>query len=297
MTAPDAPRQWTILPLLAWAEEYLRERSFDEARLNAELLLARALGVKRLDLYLQFDRPLAAGELDTFRSLFRRRLAREPVQYVLGETDFMGFTLEVNPSVLIPRPETEELVADALAWLREEAREEARILEVGTGSGNIAVALGSFLPGSRVTTLEVSPAATAVAMRNCRRHGVENVECVTGDFAAAQFPPGAFDMVIANPPYVSAAEAALLEPEVRDFEPAQALTDGGDGLTFVRMIAGRAAALLAPGGGMFMEIGAAQEADAAAIARAAGLGGVSVKKDFAGVGRILRGFAGAGRLT
>jgi len=296
MTAPEAhregaPRQWTVLPLLAWAEEYLRARAFDEARLNVELLLARALGVKRLDLYLQFDRPLNAGELAAFRALFRRRLAREPVQYVLGETEFMGFTLEVNPAVLIPRPETEELVEDALSWLRREGRGEARILEVGTGSGNIAVALGASLPGASVTTIEVSPAASALAKRNCLRNGVTNVECVTGDFRAAEFPPRGFDLVIANPPYVSAAEAALLEPEVRDFEPAGALTDGGDGFTMIRLIVSRGAGLLAQGGGMFLEIGASQEEDAAAIARGAGLTDVTVKKDFAGIGRILRGFA------
>ena len=299
MTAPEAPRQgaprtWTILPLIAWAEEYLRARSFDEARLNAELLLARALGLKRLELYLQFDRPLAAGELDSFRALFRRRLSREPVQYVLGETEFMGFTLEVNPAVLIPRPETEELVEGALAWLRERALEDARILEMGTGSGNIAVALGRFLPRARVTTVDVSPAATEVARRNCARNGLDNVECMTADFGAVAFPVGAFDLVIANPPYVSAGEHARLDPEVRDFEPAGALTDGGDGLSFIRMIARRAPALLADGGGMFLEIGAGEEEEALAIAREAGLVNVSVKKDFAGIGRVLRGFA-AGR--
>jgi len=286
-----APQQWTVLPLVAWAEQYLRERSFDEARLNAELLLARALGVKRLQLYLQFDRPLTAGELGAFRALFLRRLAHEPVQYVLGEAEFMGLALEVNPAVLIPRPETEELVEDALAWLRGRGAEGARILEMGTGSGNIACALGAFLPRAHITTVDVSPGATDVARRNCARNGVGNVEFLTGDFGATDFPRGAFDLLVANPPYVSAAEYARLDAEVREFEPAGALTDGGDGLSFVRMIASRARSLLAPGGGMFVEIGAGQETDGLAIAREAGLDAVSVKKDFAGIGRILRGFA------
>jgi len=291
-TRAGSGRTWTILPLLEWAQQYLTGRSFDEARLNAELLLARALGLKRLDLYLQFDRPLTAGELETFRTLFKRRLSHEPLQYVLGETEFMGFVLDVSPAVLIPRPETEELVEDALAWLRECGREEARILEIGTGSGNIAVALGALLPGAHVTTVEVSAAAAEVARRNCLRNGVRNVECLTADFGTMECPPAAFDLVIANPPYVSAAELPGLEPEVRDFEPAEALTDGGDGLRFIRLIASRAGGLLVPGGGMFLEIGAGQETDARAIARDAGLTGVDVKKDFAGIGRILRAFAG-----
>ncbi|HUI10666.1 MAG TPA: peptide chain release factor N(5)-glutamine methyltransferase [Bacteroidota bacterium] len=290
----EPARKWTILPLLAWAEQYLRERSFDEARLNAELLLARALGLKRLDLYLQFDRPLTPAELGAFRGLFLRRLAHEPVQYVLGETEFMGFALEVNRSVLIPRPETEELVEDALAWLRAGGNDEARILEMGTGSGNVAVALGSFLPRARITTVDVSPEATTLARRNCGRHGVSNVEFLTADFAGAELPPGAFALLIANPPYISAAGTAELAPEVKEFEPLAALTDGGDGLSFIRMIASRARSLLAPGGGMFLEIGAGQEDEALHIAREAGLSRCSVKKDFAGIGRILRAFAGEG---
>ena len=165
------------------------------------------------------------------------------------------------------------------------------MLEMGTGSGNVAVALGGFLPRARVTTVDVSPGATEVARRNCTRNDIRNVECLTADFGAMDFPRNAFDLVIANPPYVSAAEYARLDAEVRDFEPAGALTDGGDGLSLIRMVASRAPALLAAGGGMFLEIGAGQEAEALAIARGAGLGSVSVKKDFAGLGRILRAFA------
>ncbi|HMK39183.1 MAG TPA: peptide chain release factor N(5)-glutamine methyltransferase [Bacteroidota bacterium] len=282
-------RVWTILPLLEWAEAYLREHGFEESRLNAELLLAHALGLPRLGLYLQFDRPLTAGELDLFRKLILRRMTHEPVQYILGETEFMGLTLEVTPAVLIPRPETEELVEEAVIWLKRSGRQEGSILEIGSGSGNIALALGKFLPGARVTSLEISADALALARRNSARHGLRNVEFIPGDVFALEFEGRFFDALISNPPYVGADEFELLAPEVRDFEPRFATTDGEDGFRFIRRIIGLARRVLRPGGGMFMEIGYGQAPLAEAIARESGLTEVGVRKDFAGIGRILSG--------
>jgi release factor glutamine methyltransferase len=287
-------RNWTILSLLEWTERYLRERSFGESRLNAELLLGHALGLPRLGLYLQFDRPLAGAELALFRELLLRRMTHEPVQYILGETEFMGLPIEVNSAVLIPRPETEELVEEAIRWMRSSGGAEGSILEIGTGSGNIALALGKFLPGARVTSLEKSGEALAVARRNCLRHGLNNVEFVEGDVFTAVYEGRVFDALVSNPPYVAAAEFDLLEPEVRDFEPRLATTDGGDGFRFIRRIAQISRGLLRPGGGMFVEIGYGQADAALAIARESGLTGVGVQKDFAGIGRILRGFAPGG---
>lgn len=280
-----------MLSLLEWADRYLRERSFQESRLNAELLLAHALGLERLGLYLQFDRPLTPDELARFKPLMVRRLSHEPVQYILGETSFMGLPLDVGPAVLIPRPETEELVEAVIAWMKNSGRGEGRIFEVGAGSGNIAVALGKFLPGSRVISIEKSAEALAVARRNCERHGLGNVEILEGDIFEWDREGREFDAVVANPPYVSAGEFELLEPEVRQFEPRNATTDGGDGLRFIRRIAGISPGLLRPGGGMFVEIGYGQADEAGRIARASGLREVGVKNDFAGIGRILSGFA------
>jgi release factor glutamine methyltransferase len=301
MTAPvpvngDAPRRnWTVLPLLEWAERYLRERSFGESRLNAELLLAHALQLPRLGLYLQFDRPLAAPELAHFKKLLLRRMSHEPLQYILGETEFMGLRFEVTPAVLIPRPETEDLVAEAIRWLKDSGKQKGSILEIGTGSGNIAVALGKFLPGARITSLEKSGDALEVARRNCARHGPGNVEFLNVDVFSAGFEGEiggrTFDAVVSNPPYIPGAEFEHLEPEVRDFEPRLATTDGADGFRFIRRIAGLAPGILRPGGGMFLEIGYGQADAAGTIARASGLTGVGVHKDFAGIGRILRGFA------
>jgi release factor glutamine methyltransferase len=307
MTTPapmtqDAPgRDWTILELLEWTERYLRERSFDESRLHAELLLACALRLPRLGLYLQFDRPLAASELAHFKTLLLRRMTHEPVQYILGETEFMGLPFEVTPAVLIPRPETEELVEESIRWLKSSGSTEGSILEIGTGSGNIAVALGKFLPGARVTSLEKSGEALVVARRNCARHGPGNVEFLEVDVFSpeleAAFDGRRFDAVVSNPPYVPGAEFDLLDPEVRDFEPRLATTDGADGFRFIRRIAGLACRLLRPGGGMFLEIGYGQADAAETIARESGLTGVGVQKDFAGISRILRGFAPAGGYT
>jgi release factor glutamine methyltransferase len=298
-TNEDAPeRNWTVLPLLEWTERYLRERSFDESRLNAELLLAHALRLPRLGLYLQFDKPLAAPELAFFKELLLRRMTHEPVQYILGETEFMGLPFEVTPAVLIPRPETEELVEEAVRWLKSSGRAEGSILEIGTGSGNIAVALGKFLPGARVTSMEKSGDALDVARRNCVRHGMGNVEFLQVDVFSAEldgeFNGRVFDAVVSNPPYVPRAEFDLLDPEVRDFEPRLATTDGADGFRFIRRIAGLTSGLLRPGGGMFLEIGYGQADAAETIAREAGLIGVGVQKDFAGIDRILRGFAPGG---
>jgi release factor glutamine methyltransferase len=284
-------RGWTVLSLLEWADGYLRERSFQESRLNAELLLAHVLGLPRLGLYLQFDRPLLGEELARFKTLLLRRITHEPVQYILGETEFMGLRFEVTPAVLIPRPETEELVEEVIAWMKSAGGTPGSILEIGTGSGNIAVALGKFLPGVHIRSIEKSPDALAVARRNCARHGLSGVELIEGDVFSPEFGAGAFDALVSNPPYIAASEFDQLQEEVRDFEPRMAATDGGDGFLFIRRIAGLARALLRPGGGMFMEIGHGQADEAGAIARDSGLQGVRVRNDFAGIGRILSAFA------
>lgn len=298
-TNEDAPeRNWTVLALLEWTTHYLRERSFEESRLNAELLLAHALRLPRLGLYLQFDRPLSARELALFKKLLLRRMTHEPVQYILGETEFMGLPFEVTPAVLIPRPETENLVEESIRWLKSSGSAEGRILEIGTGSGNIAVALGKFLPGAHVTSLETSGDALEVARRNCVRHGLGNVEFLRRDVFSpgleGEFGGRAFDAVVSNPPYVSEAEFNLLEPEVREFEPRLATTDGADGFRFIRRIAGLATGILRLGGGMFLEIGYGQAEAAERIARESGLTGTGVQKDFGGIGRILTGFAAGG---
>ncbi|HXX62569.1 MAG TPA: peptide chain release factor N(5)-glutamine methyltransferase [Bacteroidota bacterium] len=285
------PQTWTILSLLGWAESYLRDRSFDECRLNAELMLAHVLALPRLNLYLQFDRPLTAEELAAFKALFHRRLAHEPLQYILGDTEFMGLRLEVGPGVLIPRPETESLVEYALQWLKEEAAVAPRILEIGTGSGNIAVALARFLSSAKITSFDVSAEALAFARRNAARHDITNIEFLSGDVFHESFKGERFDCVLSNPPYVSSEEFVNLQPEVRDFEPPIATTDGADGFRFIRRVAELSAGALREGGALFMEIGYNQDAEAVEIVGHAGLERASVARDFAGIPRVLRAYA------
>ena len=285
MNGPETP--WTVLALLTWAGNFLAEKGFDETRLHAELLLAHVLGISRLDLYLQFDRPLIPEELGRFKALFRRRLTHEPLQYILGETEFMGVRLDVDRRVLIPRPETEQLVEEAVALARRSGAGKIEILDAGTGSGNIAIAMARILPEALITALDVSPDALAVARGNAGRAGTANVTFEECDLFGECLPGRTFDLIVANPPYVTAEEYAGLQSEVRDFEPGIAVTDGGDGLSVIRRLARLAAERLRPGGALCMEIAWNQGETAAALVAAEGLQEVRVKPDYAGHPRVV----------
>ncbi|MEW6509472.1 MAG: peptide chain release factor N(5)-glutamine methyltransferase [Bacteroidota bacterium] len=281
---------WTVLSLLRWAERYLTERGFDEARLHVELLLAHVLDVGRLQLYLQFDRPLTAEELAQFKELFLRRTRHEPLQYILGETLFMGLPISVDRRVLIPRPETELLVEAVIN--AEKGWGDARnieILDVGTGSGNVAIALARFLPTAAVTSIDRDRDALAVAESNAQRNHVPGIRFIECDLLSGQLPAGDFDVIVSNPPYVSEEEFASLQPEIREFEPRYAVTDGGDGLRFIRRIAALASEKLLPGGRVFLEIGYNQREAVTRILAEAGLESVAVRDDFAGNPRIASG--------
>lgn len=285
----DIDRQWSVLSLLEWGEAYLRERGFDESRLHTELLLGRVLGLTRLQLYLQFDRPLAHQELGSFKSLFRRRLAREPLQYILGETEFMGLPIAVDRRVLIPRPETEILVEAAVATLkRQGAAPQPEVLEVGTGSGNIAVALGRFVPAARILSIDVSDEALEVAARNVAANGVKNVELRRGDIRAESFGPDRFDLIISNPPYIAREEVSSLQEEVRAYEPLIATTDGADGLSLFACIFTVAGASLRKGGWLFLEIGYGQGPAVLRLASAERISGGEFLPDYAGIPRVFR---------
>jgi release factor glutamine methyltransferase len=279
-------RAWTVLSLLQWSTEYLGARGIEDARLNVELLLTHVLNLDRMGLYMKYDRPLDPGELQQFKTILQRRRHREPLQYILGETEFMGLTLKVNPHVLIPRPETELLVEKGILLLRERGAANARILDIGTGSGNIAVALGKTLPEASILSVDVSEDALTVARENILRHGIANVTVLQTDVLHDNIP-GGFDMIVSNPPYVSLDEFTGLQPEVRDFEPRVATTDEADGYTFIRRICQVASETLQPQGILLMEIACNQEAGTRAIADAAGLEVEDFIRDYAGIPRIL----------
>jgi release factor glutamine methyltransferase len=279
-------RIWTPVELIRWTAGYLAEKGLDEPRLNAELLLAGVLGVKRLDLYLQFDRPLTPEELAEFKSRLRRRLKHEPLQYIAGSTEFRHLTLRVDRRVLIPRPETELLVGEVLAWAV--GREQADLVDVGTGSGAIALSLRREGTFRRVVATDASEEAIALAAENATATGLrESVEFRLGDGLAA-VAGERFHAIVSNPPYIRDDERESLAPEVREWEPPVALFSGSDGLDLIRRLIVEAPDHLHPGGLLAFEVGAEQgSAVAALIRQAERFDEPLVRKDLAGRERIV----------
>ncbi len=271
----------TVGEVLRRSTDHLAAHGSETPRLDAELLLGRALGCKRIELYMHLDRPLTAAELDEARTLVARRARREPLQYVLGEWGFRRLTLAVDRRALIPRPETEVVVERALALLA--GREAPRVLDVGTGGGAIALALADEHPGARVTGIDVSAGALALAHENAERAGL-SIELVRHDLRRG-LPAGPWDLVISNPPYVDQGERDMLPPEVRDWEPDEALY--GDGLH--EAIARSALPLLVPGGALVLEAGDGQAPVAARVLEGLGYRDVLVTDDLAGRERVVEG--------
>lgn len=290
----------TVRDILQRSSAYLAERGVDSPALSAQLVLGKALGLSRLDLLLQSDRPLGEAELAAARDLLRRRGRGEPAAYILGEKEFFGLAFAVTPAVLIPRPETECVVEEAEGLFPRDGALD--FVDLGTGSGCLAVALAVRFPLARGLAVDQSAEALAVAQGNAGRHGVaDRVRFVRGDFAdlaALGVAPGTRDLVAANPPYVSEAEYAKVSREVRDFEPRAALVPGPTGLEAVAALAPAALAALRPGGALILEMGAAQAAAVREILSGAGFARVRVRRDLAGRDRVavahrMRSAAGA----
>ena len=265
----------TLRRALAGAEEYLARRGVDRSRFEAELIFSQALGLSRIELYMDLDRPLTPEERERALGLVARRGKREPLAYVLGEWGFRRLTLKTDARALVPRPETEILVERALALI--EQLESPRVLDVGTGSGAIALALADEHPGARVVALDSSPDALALARENAEKCGLE-IELKQGDIRAsiARDPvAGEFDLVVSNPPYVLPEEIETLEPEVRDWEPREALV----GVGVPEALAGRARELLVPGGRLAVELGEGQQAAYAALLGDLGYEAVTITPD------------------
>jgi release factor glutamine methyltransferase len=283
---------WTILEVLQWTTARFQERGMGSPRLDAELLAAHAFGLSRVQLYTQFDRPLLAPELASYRELVKRRQAGEPVAYITGRKEFWSLDLVVDKRVLIPRPDTETAVEEALARLSERTAETpARIADVGTGSGAIALALAKTRPEATVFASDVSPEALAVARANAERLGLA-VTFLEGSLAEPLRSPSIdrLDLLVANLPYVRAGDIAGLAVEVQS-EPWLALDGGDDGLALVRALVAAAPEVLAPGGALVLEIGEGQAQATAELCRAAGLEDVRVRADLGGIERVVSGRA------
>lgn len=277
---------WTSLQLIQWTAGYFEKKGIPNPRLDAELLLSRALRCQRIDLYTRHERKIPEKELKKFRELVERRAQREPLQYILGETEFWGLKIKLTPAVLIPRPETEVLVEEILKLKPKE------ILEIGTGSGCIGIAIAKNLPGSRIMATDISPEALELARENAHAHGVgDRIEFVLADIAPwkrFEATGTLFDLIVANPPYIPTGEFPNLQPEVRDFEPRRALDGGPDGLAFIRQILHEAPPFLKPSGLLLLEIGDHQGAlIKTETGHHAGLSLEGIRKDLNGTERIL----------
>lgn len=283
----------TALPLAQKAATLFAERGFENARLEAELLLAAVLGMKRLELYTQFDRPVQTAELERFRAFVRRRLRHEPLQYIVGDTQFRSLRLRVDPRALIPRPETEVLVGVVLAHLRDRDAAAAYVLDLGTGTGAIALSLLAEGDIARAVATDVSPDALALAAENAALLGlVDRLELRCGDLWEAVPPAERYHVIVSNPPYVDAAGAAALAPEVREHEPAMALFAPDGGRAVLDRIVAEAHAHLVQGGMLALELAPEQAATIAERMTATGhFEAVTVTPDLAGRARIVSGLA------
>ncbi len=276
---------WTVLDLLKWTTNYFAGKGIENGRLDAELLLAEILKLNRIGLYLNFDRPVHSDELVAFRALIERRGQREPIAYILGHCEFWSLTFKVGPEVLIPRGDTETLVEAALKVLPQ----GGTLLDIGVGSGAIALAIAHERPDLHIEGIDLSPAALAIAAENAQRLGLAaRVALRQGDLFALD-GSNQYDVIVSNPPYIAIGEKATLMPEVRDFEPSLALFAGDDGLDCYRALIPAAKVALKRSGTLLVEVGASQATAVADLFAVAGYAEIFTSRDLAGIERVVAG--------
>jgi release factor glutamine methyltransferase len=282
----------TLFEVLKGSVHVLKDHRIESPRLNAELLLAQCLGFSRETLYANFRREIQAEEKEALDELLRRRMAGEPLQYLLGHQEFWSVDLKVDPRVLIPRPETEVLVEEALAILEIPSRREPRVLDIGTGSGAIVVALTKDLGEIFAVATDISHEALLVAKENARDAGVDQrIRFVQGDLLSPFRPltGGVFDLILSNPPYVCRPDIEELTREVKDHEPRVALDGGEDGLDFYRQMSCQVPAYLREGGWLLVEMGQGQGAKISALLEQSGcFRGPELVRDLSGIERVIK---------
>jgi len=280
-----------VLDVVRWTTARFGERGLGTPRLDAELLVAHVLSLPRVQLYVQFERPLSPEELAALRELIKRRQAGESVAYLTGRKEFWKLEFAVDARVLVPRPDTETLIEEAIARLEAvpvaEGAPAPRIADVGTGSGAIAITLAKLRAGAGVFASDASAAALEVARANAERLGAA-VTFVEGDLGVPLAAHAPFSLIVANLPYIPTGELASLSPDVRS-EPAAALDGGADGLDLVRRLVAEAPALLAAGGVLALEIGAGQAEATRALLGAAGFTDLQIRRDLGGIERVVSG--------
>lgn len=282
---------WTILELIQWTTTYFTSHDIDSPRTTAEIFLADVLKINRIDLYLQYDRPLIPGELDAFKALIKRRAQREPVAYIMGRKEFWSMDLKVTPDVLIPRPETECLVEAALSHLLErDGEKKKKILDLGTGSGAIILALISQQQGHLFFASDLSRKALGVASENAEHYGfAEQIHFFSGDWFTPLKKGGVlFDIIVSNPPYIRSGDMGTLQPEVREYEPRMALESEQDGLGAIRHIVNHAHIYLNRNGYLLIEIDHYQKKDVQdMVDQTNQYENVTFSKDYSGYYRVV----------
>ena len=279
----------TVLEAIKLSTEYLEKKGIESPRTNAELLLAGILNCKRLDLYLSYDRPLDEDEKQNYRTFISKRGNFEPLQYILGQTEFFGLNFIVNPSVLIPRPETEILVETIINENKHE--QNITILDIGTGSGNIPVSLAKNITGLSITSIDISEEALKTALQNAELNSVsDKISFIKQNiFDTEVYNLGEFDIIVSNPPYVEKDEMKNLQKEIINYEPHNAVTDGGDGYKYYKRIAEVSSKLLKPKGKIYFELGIGQSEKVTNILKEHNFANVKNIKDYQNINRVISG--------
>lgn len=279
---------WTVRRILDWTIPHLKKHGSESPRLDAEILLSHARGCQRIQLYTQFDAPLTDSQRAAMRDLVKRRAAAEPVAYLVGHREFFGLDFQVTSDVLIPRPDTETLVVEAIEWLKTQL--QPRMLDVGTGSGCIALTLAVNCRQAQFTAIDLSAAALVIAQQNAEKLGVvDRVRFLHGDLFAPLADDEQFEFIASNPPYITSAEIETLQPDVRLHEPHSALDGGPDGLAIIRRLIADAPKHLVPGGRLLVEI-ACEQADSVTqlLAANGNYEEIAILKDLAKQPRVVR---------
>ncbi|MBK8946783.1 MAG: peptide chain release factor N(5)-glutamine methyltransferase [Ignavibacteriae bacterium] len=279
---------YSILELIERSADYLKSKGVESPRLNAELLLANILNCNRMELYLKYDQPLKDLEINKYREFISRRGKREPLQYIIGKVEFYGLNFIVNENVLIPRQETEILIDTVL--LQTEKNKNTKILDIGTGSGNIPISLAKNFPHSEIDSIDISNDAIEIAKQNAKINSVEDrINFIVNDFRNFNYLKNQYDLIVSNPPYINLREYNLLEKELLEFEPKIALTDFNDGLSFYKMISQKAKLLLKPKGKIFYEVGISQAESVKNILKENNFINIMIAKDYLGIDRVVVG--------
>jgi len=290
---PRMEKRWTIKELLTVAADYLGEKHIDSPRLAAEVLLAHVLGMKRIDLYLDFERPLTSAEVSRYRELIRRRVAREPLQYIIGRQEFWSLDFTVNPHVLIPRPETELLVEQVIEHCKQRigaGEKQITVLDLCTGCGAVAISIAKEVPQARLWATDLSPEAISIARANAQKHGVlEKIEFLEGDlFEPVRDKKDHFHIIVANPPYVAEEDYEKLPPEVREYEPRMSLDGGPDGMVLIERILRNAPDFLTSAGVVMIEMDPMQVVKAKDLVASLSVYKICrVIKDYSGLDRVV----------